>query len=112
MDQIDGAGQEEKAGPPRLGGMRSIIFLAVAAAAAAALVANVSAMTLPLRVKVTVSGQSCRFTQVVRQSQVQATLARRCPGSPIAGIALPTLLNKQLTVLRGRTWTIRLLQLP
>jgi hypothetical protein len=44
-------------------------------------------MTRPLRIKVTVSEQSCRFTQVVLQSQVQATLARHCSGGPIAGVA-------------------------
>jgi hypothetical protein len=43
---------------------------------------------------------------------MQATLARRCSGTAIARVRLPKQLERPLTVGRGRSWVIRLQELP
>jgi hypothetical protein len=91
--------------------MRRTIILFVATAAVM-VTASASAMTLPTRVKLTVSGASCRFSRVVLVSAMQTTLARRCSGTAVARVRLPRTLKRSLTVRRGETWVIKLRELP
>jgi hypothetical protein len=88
--------------------MRSMIFLLVATAVAVVVAGSASAGTMPLRVKMTVASTSCRFSTVVLAPQTQATLTRRCSGTAVAGVRLPKVLDKPLTIRRGKSWVIKL----
>jgi hypothetical protein len=92
--------------------MRSMIFLLMATAAAVVIAGSASAATMPLRVKMTVESRSCRFSRIVLAPQMQTTLTRRCSGTAVAQVRLPNLLKKPLTIRRGKSWVIKLQELP
>ena len=73
---------------------------------------SASAETLPLRVKLTVASSSCRFSRIVVAPKMQTTLTRLCSGTPVAHARLPKLPERELTVLRGKSWVIKLQELP
>jgi hypothetical protein len=73
------------------------------------LTASASAMTMPVRVKVALTGGSCRYTHVVLLSELRAAVSRECPASPFA---LPTRLDRRVTVAHRGSWVLRLTELP
>lgn len=91
--------------------MRRVVFLLVVAVAILG-AASASAMTLPTRVKMVVSGGSCRFSSVVVTQEMQRTLARRCSRTAVARVQLPRRLMRPVTVLHGAGWVITLQEMP
>ena len=89
-----------------------MILLLMATAAAVVVAGSASAETTPLRVKMTIASTSCRFSKVVLAPHMQTTLTRRCSGTAVARLRLPKVLDKPLTIRRGKSWMIKLQLLP